>query len=259
MSSPTEKLDPKLGQVAKGVASRLAKEGALAVLLVGSFLRGDAHKESDVDLIVIGGGPSYRLERQAQYLFSISWRTQEQFRSVLDDPAEAVGAVLGWRRALILLDSNAVGRSLQEQAIDWNWSRVEGKCDAWVSEKVTGYAEDVQKLLGGLWLGRPLVAAAYRWILAFHLTEVMAVHHRILYEGDHDLFERVGATMRHRWQSIQQIASGVSDATFEQSCLAAMEMYSIAGSEVRHLLDERQTAVVAHACQVAGFPLGRDR
>lgn len=259
MSANIDVLDPKLRKAAQEVARGLADKRAQAVLLVGSFQRGDAHVESDVDLIVIGRGPGYRLERHAQYLFSISWRTLMQMRRVLDTPAEAAGAVLGWRQALVLHDPHGVGRSMRAEAKAWTWARVQKKCDSWVAEQITGYAEDIQKLLGSLQLKRPLVAAAYRCVLAFYLNEIMAVHHRILYDGDHDLFEKVGEAMGARWRVLQATASGVTSGTLEQSAHAAMEMYSLAASRVRHLLDERQSAIAAHACEVAGFPLQTPR
>lgn len=55
--------DARAIRLARRVARQLARQGAKAVVLVGSFVRGDSHRESDVDLIVIGRGSYYRLER----------------------------------------------------------------------------------------------------------------------------------------------------------------------------------------------------
>lgn len=247
--------DPRAIRITRKVARALAKQGAKAVVLVGSYVRGDPHRESDIDLIVIGRGPYYRLERNAEYLLSISWRTVTQLRQVMSTPADAVGTVLGWRRAVILHDPTGVAKTLRLKASRWTWERVSRKCNPWVTEQITGYAEDVQKLIGGMRQKRPLVAAAYRCVLGTRLTEIMAVHHRLLYDGDHELFEKVGAVMGERWRRVQAVALGIEGATFEQSCQAAMELYAIAASEIPHLLDDRQYAVVAHACEAAGYRL----
>lgn len=50
--------------------------------------------------------------------------------------------------------------------------------------------------------------AAICWIGAFRPPEIMAVHRRILFDGDHELFERGGAVMGLRWREVHQIASG---------------------------------------------------
>lgn len=237
------------------MARALGGRGALAVLLVGSFVRGDATRDSDVDLIVVGRGPEYRLERHHGYLFSISWRTLRRLQQVFDDPAEAAGAILGWQQAVILHDPSGGARSLRAEARRWTWARVDRKADAWVADQVTGYAEDVQKLVGALRLRRPLVASAYRLVLAARLTEVLAVHRRVLYDGDNDAFQKVGAAMGTRWRRAQSLALGATGGTYAQSCRAACELYAIAASETRHLLNDRQNMVVAHACRIAGFPL----
>lgn len=218
-------------------------------------MRGDFYKESDVDLIVLGRGPEYRLERHGGHLFSISWRTLSQLRGVFDDPAEAAGAILGWRGAVILLDPKRIARSWRTEAQRWTWDRVVRKCDRWVAEQITGYAEDVQKLWGAMRQRRNTVAAAYRGILATRLSEIMAVHRRILYDGDYELFAKVSKAMGPSWRRAQTTAFGTRPGTFRQSCQAAMKLYAIAAAEVRDLLDDRQYAVVAHACQVAGHPL----
>lgn len=251
----TRKVAPAVLRAARSVARTLAGRGALAVVMMGSHVRGDATGESDVDLIVVGRGPWYRLERHHGHLVSISWRTLRQLRQVFDEPGEAAGAILGWRQAVVLHDPQGLARSLREEARRWTWARVDRKCDAWVADQITGYAEDVQRIIGALRRRRPLVVAAYRLVLAVRLTEVLAVHRRTLYDGEADGFTKVGAVMGARWRRAQALALGVTRGAFAPSCRAACELYGIAAAETRHLLDDRQRVVVTHACRIAGFPL----
>ena len=49
-------MDSRVVDVARKVACGLTAQGARAIVLIGSFQRGDPHPEFDVDLIVIGPG-----------------------------------------------------------------------------------------------------------------------------------------------------------------------------------------------------------
>lgn len=257
----SRKIDARVVRVAKKLARTLAEAGAEAVVLVGSFLRGDAHRESDIDLIVLGRGPEYWLERHDRFLVSNSWRTPAQIRQAFREPSE-LSAVPGWQKALIMHDPKGIAARLQREARSWAWERISKRCDEWVAEQVTGYAEDVQKLVGSLERGQKRIAAAYRSVLATRLTSILAVHHRILYDGDNELFTKVAARLGEHWHRVQGVALQEGGESFQESWTAALELYTLAANEVRHLLDERQYAVVAHACDVAGHPLrgegGRD-
>jgi predicted nucleotidyltransferase len=53
-------MDKKVLQVSRAVSRRLVRQGAEAVVLFGSRVRGDAYKESDIDIHAIGRGSHYR-------------------------------------------------------------------------------------------------------------------------------------------------------------------------------------------------------
>ncbi|MEK6850985.1 MAG: nucleotidyltransferase domain-containing protein, partial [Candidatus Thermoplasmatota archaeon] len=137
-------------QTAKGIARDLAAEGAEAVVLMGSWVRGDAHRESDLDVDAIGQGPFYRLERRGPFLVAVSWRTAAAWRRTFRDPASVGGAILGWRCARILHDPRGVARALKDDARGWTWASLGDRADAWVAEELAGYAEEVHKLVANL-------------------------------------------------------------------------------------------------------------
>jgi predicted nucleotidyltransferase len=62
-------------QVAQMETKELIEQGAEAVILTGSHARGDAHPESDIDLRVVGDGPSSWLKRREEFLISPAWLT----------------------------------------------------------------------------------------------------------------------------------------------------------------------------------------
>lgn len=247
-------VDPEVMRVASRLASELTEQGAQAVILGGSHARGDAHPESDIDLFVVGRGPSYRLERRGRFLVGVSWSTERQYRQSFRTPALAGGSVPFWRRALILRDPHGVAATLKQEALEWTWDSIDSRCDSWVAEELTGYAEEVHRLVGRLQLGHRQAAAVQRAVLAIRLAQILAVHDRILYETENVLWDLVAARMGDGWARAQAAALGLADEGFEETCRAALRLYVLAADSVRHLLDERQRPVVDHACALASQP-----
>lgn len=99
--------------VADVVADELIAAGAQAVILTGSWARGEGTPESDLDLHALGNGPPYRLSRRDGYLLSVTWETAESVRAAFHGPLAAGGAVGGWRQAVILADPEGLAAALQ--------------------------------------------------------------------------------------------------------------------------------------------------
>jgi len=248
-------MDRKVLLVSRAVSRRLAKHGAEAVVLFGSRVRGDAYKESDIDIHAIGKGFQYRLERYQGFLVSIAWMTPAQHRKAFKNPSEAGGIVPAWRNAAIIYDPQGIADSLKQEAKRWRWRPLNKKADRWVAEETTGYAEEVHRLIGNLQVGQRSAAAIMRSVLAFKMAQILAVHCRILYDTENRLWDLVSTKMGTEWTQLQSIALGEGNENFEDTCKAALELYAMAAQEVRHLLNLRQCHVVAYACDIAGYPL----
>ena len=250
--------DSEALRIARDLAATLAAHGAGAVVLLGSHARGDAHRESDIDLYALGeaaGRPEYRLERHGGYLVSLSWRTVERERESFRSPEEAGGAVPAWRAAVILHDPDGIAAALRREALAWRWDLLDARrCDEHVAEGLTGLAEEVHKLVVSLERGARWTAAVQRSVLALRLAGLLALHHRALYDTENRLWDLVAARLGERWVRAQGAALGDAGQPFEESCAAALTLYALAAAEVRPLLDDRQHAVVAHACALAGHP-----
>ena len=239
---------------ARAVAAELAAEGAHAVWLAGSHARGDAGSHSDIDIGVIadpGDGPGYRLDRRGHYLLSVAWTTAEATRASFDDPAVLGAAVPEWRRAVLLHDPDGVAAELQREAGGWDWERLGDRPDRWVAEALTGYAEEVHKLVAAVGAGDGWGAAVQRSVLALRLALVLSVHHRILYDSENSLWSLVAEAMGRRWAGLQASALAARGEGLAESASAALRLYALAVGEVRPLLDERQSNVVEHAIEVA--------
>ena len=223
----------------------LAADGATAVVLAGSHARGDATELSDVDLYVIGNGPRYTLRAVDDLLVSLSWRTEAEERGALRRPASVGAAVPGWRLARIVHDPAGVAAALQAEAQAFEWSTIGAECDAWVADQVTGYAEEVLKLVAARRAGDRELAAVQRSILALRLPIVMAVHHRLLYGSENRLWRMVSNVAGERWAAARAVALGVDAGTAAGDAdWGALTLYVLAVEATARLLSDDQRAVV---------------
>ncbi len=238
-------------RVSREVVRELVSNGAEAVMLVGSHVRGDTYGESDVDICAIGRGRSYSLRRVDGFLVSISWNTVKSWRRKLREPVEAGGAVPALRCAIILHDPRGIAAALKHEATEWTWDALGRRRETWVAEEFTGWAEEVHKLIGNLELGRLWAAAIQRSLLAVRLAPVLAVHHRILYDTENQLWDLVGKKMRGAWPRTQSAAFGMGGQTFAETCIAALELFILAAEELGSVLNCQQQEVARHACAIA--------
>ena len=248
-------MSPALPQrVATAVAATVADlvdAGTSGVLLLGSQVRGDAHEHSDVNLVALGAGPDYSLRQVHELLMSVSWRTAENVLGAFANPREAGGAVPGWRSAVILHDADEELATLVEAARGWRWSDIEAPRRAWIASEITSHAEEVHRLVGSLAMGRRTSAAVNRNLLATQLPMIAAVHQQILYDSEHRLFDLVAAAMGERWQRSQEAALALHAEALDESCRAALDLYTLLTPAVEDYLNPDQRAVVNSAAHLA--------
>ena len=233
------------------MVAELAGKGARAVVVTGSHARGEARDGSDLDLVVVGDGPSYLLEVREARLVAQKWTTEAESRARFLDPGSVGSHVPGWRDSIVLHDPDRIAARLKREALRWEWSLLGGRCDAWVAEQVTGLAEEVQKVAATLASGRTWRAATRRNVLVLRLPPILAVHYRLLGGSEDALRQRLGMHAGPEWIQTEALAFATAGESLEMSCAAALRLYRIAADAVAATLGERQRSVVEHALAFA--------
>lgn len=236
--------DPAIRALALDEADRLTASGACAVLLTGSHVSGRAGAQSDVDLYAIGSGPAYSLHLNGARLVSVSWCSPDEVRAAFVDPGQVGQVIPGWRNAWIIADTSGVAAALQQEAIAWSWDLIgAARLDAWVAEEVTGFAEEVHKLISARGRGDVISAAVQRSILALRLAPRLAVHHRWLYQTENALWAGMNERLGSSWTTAQLAALGISPCTLDETLDAALDLFALAVSDTWRTMDERQREV----------------
>jgi predicted nucleotidyltransferase len=243
-------LDTRILPALESVTQELMDAGVQAVALTGSWARKDAHAESDLDILVLGEGSPYRLEQRDGLLLSVSSLSFEHASETMRRPESACFVVPGWRDAKILYDPEGLANHLHQEAQAWTWEVLEEQRLPWVTEEITDFAEEVHKLAGLLERDQLMGAAAQRAVLSLRLAPVMAVHEKLLYRTENELWQTVAEALGPEWTAAQEKALGLTPVDLQAGCLAALELYALAAKRIRDTLDERQTPVIKYACEI---------
>lgn len=225
--------------------------GARAIALAGSRVGGRATRYSDLDVIAVGPRDLDGYSRAVDgVLVVVASMPEETHRADFRDPAY-LSWVPTWRSAQIVHDPEAVAVALQREAAAWTWDVVgDERCDRWVAAQITGYAEEVHKLASGVELRDPTLAAVQRSVLALRLPAVMAVHRRLLYESENELWSRICVEFGSAWRGAFEAALILPDRDPSESSAAALTLYRLAAAHARDVLDDDQRAVVDLALHV---------
>jgi hypothetical protein len=254
-------VDPAILRVARRVARDAVASGARAVVLTGSHARGDANASSDIDIIVVHARmPAERdwlpvQQHRFGHLVTVSTATAAGVRAAFRTPRDATTHVPGWRDAFVLHDPDGVAARLVRAAQRWTWEGIAPACDDYVADELTGYAEEVHKLVAAIERRRWMAAAVWRDVFATRLAHVMAIHRRTLFGTENVLWDVVCDALGAEWREAQSAALSLGGEPTARSCRGALRLYALAAREARSLFDARQRRIVAHACALAGFPL----
>jgi len=242
-------------EVVRNLADRLDPQGRSAVVLAGSWARGDAHQGSDVDVWVIGRREGEVVLERAGRHVSIHYATLEGERRRMRAPAHIGGVVPGWRSAMVLRDPNGTAAKLRSEARNFRWSSVRPACDDYLARQLVGWSEEVMKLLRALETGESETASVQRNLLADRMGFLRSVEFEYLWGTENGLWERVAARAGPAFRSAQRAALGTGGESWQESCEAALRLYSLTARANLGVLRGERRRLVVEACRRAGYPI----
>lgn len=243
---------PDLERLVSPLVNELIADGVEAVAVGGSRVRGAATRYSDLDVFAVGTRDLDGICRVVDgVLVVVACLPREVYRADFRDPAYLTW-VPAWRQAEIVYDPDGIAAELRAEADTWTWDVVGGeRCDRWVAEQVTSYAEEVHKLASGVELGDSMLSAVQRTVLPLRMPAVMAVHRRVLYESENELWECICAELGSDWRRAFTHAVGAAGSDPAEANAAALKLYRLAAKEATNVFDDRQRVVVELALTLA--------
>ncbi len=248
------------------LAERFDGPEVRALVLMGSFARGDAGPYSDVDLVRFFG-PGAAVPEDESHLIAERWVTVSsvgpaQVDRWFDRPEAAVNVIGGLRTARALLDRDETFARIQTRAHRFEWDEaMQAEADVWVSGEMVGWIEEVHKGLEGLRqddVGRMLNA---RFGCSWGLARVMIVHRGVLLSGDNGFYDEVRAAVgpETAWSRACAGAFGVGAAlTVRDQVRAGLRLYVLTARMVDAALRKDDRPLVMQTVALIEAALGSE-
>jgi len=232
------------------LVSRFVDDDTVALLLVGSFARGDAGPSSDVDLARHVAGDAQHGELQCSVtqdgrLVTLKTLCAAHEATALLEPGMAVWQVPTLRDAVVLFDRDGNAAGLIDQAKAFSWSKLDEAADRHVATEVAGYVEEALKVVGGLAEDRPGQIAYGVMGLVLGLAEVAVIHRRGFIVSENRIFDTALACMADHpaWCDAFRCAAGYDETGPEARGRAALLLYQRTVEIVGDLLEDGQRAL----------------
>jgi hypothetical protein len=229
-----------------------------AIVLMGSYARGEAGPYSDVDLVRfveeadadLAGVGSHLL---AGVLVVVSNVTPSQVERWFSEPKDATDSIVGLRVAQALIDRDNTFAAIQARAHTFVWDEtLQSKADLWASEQIVGWIEEVHKGLEGLRRRDPgrLLNASFG--LSWGLSSVVKVQRGVLISGDNGFFHEVAAAVgtETTWSQLRAIAFGVADVhgrppSLRERVVAGLHLYGLTAELIGSAIQPEHAPLIA--------------
>lgn len=210
-------IDRKLLKMFEALTARFFRPDMAALVLVGSFARGNAASFSDVDLLCVMENDASQHPGAGSHLTDgrlvvVSPVTLAQLEVAFVQPEIAVQMIAGLRSAQILMDPQGIFAAVQARAEAFVWdTEMQARANAYAAAEMVGWIEEVHKALSGLCdhdVGRLLNA---RFGLSWGLSRVMQVQRGVLLSGDNGFYTEVAAAVGEDspWVALRRMAFGI--------------------------------------------------
>jgi len=241
----------------ESLQSRFDGPGVRAMLLMGSFARGEAGPFSDVDLVrIIDKGEEVPNEDESYLiddrLIVVGSVTRQQVEEWFTRPEVAVNVIAGLRTARALIDRDNTFEKLQNRAHAFRWDQpMIQKAYAWVSREMVGWIEEVHKGLEGLCRNDPGRLLNARRGFSFGLSRVLCVYKGILLSGDNAFFEELNRAVGEstEWVRLRRSAFGMetrrgATPDLRTQVIAGLRLYACTAEMVADALSSDDAQLV---------------
>jgi hypothetical protein len=251
--------------------------GVRALVLMGSFARGDPGPFSDIDLLrlsetddPVDADGSHLIEG---WLTAVTTIGPAALEASFREPERVVHAIKGYRTGVALIDREGSFAEVQTRSERFVWDEeMQIRANAWASSQMVGWIEEVHKGLEGLrsgGIGRLLNA---RFGLSWGLSRVMEVQRGVLIGSDNSFYEEVADAMgkESEWVRLRGAAFAIEREGTEaapplrQQVVAGLRLYVetarlLEGSltpEAKRLIEHAVSLIVASFGERAGTDEG---
>ena len=210
------------------LVAELDTDAVTAMVLVGSYARGDATPYSDVDVIrFVREEPARAQQKLYTYrdgrLLGIVTQTLAHYREGFTVPERAIFEVPSIREAQILVEKDGAFRVLQQEARAFVWEPLQAAANDYASTVMMEYTEYVQKILRALLLGDELALSEMILDLLAAVTFAVDVQRGILATSGNSYFRQVykSVGLDAAWTRYHRFIAGIESGTTERATTQA--------------------------------------
>jgi hypothetical protein len=233
--------------------------GVRAVVLMGSYARGDAGPFSDIDLVRFvdqrapqpAGTGSHLIDGHLVVVSNVLPTNVEDW---FTEPEAAVETIAGVRSAQPLVDRDAYFATLQARAHAFMWdTAMQERANRWASTQMVGWSEEVHKGLEGLRrndIGRMLLA---RHGCSWGLSRVMQVQRGVLLGGDNAFYDQVAQAVGpdSEWARLRRMVFGVANdqgapPSLHEQVVAGLRLYAVTAQLLVGALQPQDEPLIVH-------------
>ncbi len=237
--------------------------GSVGMLLTGSFARGEASAQSDVDLLKfvneIPADPQkrYILHVRQGYLISVTTTSVVEKEAEMQKAEQAIWCVPGLRQSQVLYDPWSYLHHLRKKAFSFEWEpALQKEANQYASAQIWGYAEEAHKVVSAL-LRKDESALLYGLSgLYLAMPRILAVQQGLMIRSENSLFSQVQEAVGDEsdWTKYLRLAMGVDPLETSdwmgQRGRAALRLYRETVAYLKNIISEPQMPVIQNALTV---------
>jgi predicted nucleotidyltransferase len=247
----------------QSLVAQLDNENTVGVVLSGSYARGEGSLYSDVDIrcyvrqAPVNAAEISTMQYLDGYLVSFYLTTLDEEYASLRVPQKAIWAVPGLRQMRILLDKDGSISTLKEAAVKFTWEPLQAAADAYASWNLSGFAEEIYKILAGLAERNESKALNATAGLTYGLTTSILVLHGVLLPTENAFLDlaQAAAGWKSNWTRQFRLANALDplpagEPPYISRGVAGLHLYRETASLLQSILRPEDAEVIHRTMEI---------